>query len=236
MINLSTYRRNRMKLTGINDPRWGATHLLALYTMLRDEYNEVVISANEIYSIVNITPLKLLEWHKELFDFINVKRINKINGSTFLIRLFYSSADSVHIEPIALPPIRIKPRNPTRPRLSLVGAINSYTKRLGLPCTLTTEDWLLALDYWHHACAICERPRGLWHIIAMDHWIPVSDPRSDNPGTVPENILPLCHGIDGCNNSKGNRDASTWLSEKIGTVKAQRKMKQIIEYFNIVKR
>src|SRR5260221_119478 len=67
-----------------------------------------------------------------------------------------------------------------------------------LPNVFTSQDWRNALEYWGHRCAVCERPRGLWHTLSQDHWIPLSSP--DCPGTDPTNILPLCCGTDGCNN------------------------------------
>ena len=65
----------------------------------------------------------------------------------------------------------------------------------------------------------------------MDHWIPASDPSPDNPGTVPTNIIPLCHGIDSCNQSKSNKSAATWLTERYGPRKAAVILTRIEGYF-----
>lgn len=66
----------------------------------------------------------------------------------------------------------------------------------------------------------------------MDHWIALTDSRTDNPGTVVENIIPLCHGWGGCNNNKRNRDAAEWLTKKLGPRKAKKKLAEIQAYFD----
>lgn len=102
-------------------------------------------------------------------------------------------------------------------------------RKRSLPIAFSSSDWDAALDYWGHQCAVCGRPRGLWHTLAQDHWIPLSDPRC--PGTVPTNILPLCHGEGGCNNSKGNKDPVRWLEERLGRRRAAQKLAEIQAYF-----
>lgn len=104
-----------------------------------------------------------------------------------------------------------------------------------LPAAFTAADWQRAVDYFNGCCAVCGRPSGLWHTLAADHWIPLSDPRPDNPGTVPWNIVPLCHGADGCNNSKHDYDAQEWLTKKLGAKKAKAKAKEIQAYLDSVK-
>src|SRR5260221_10168955 len=96
------------------------------------------------------------------------------------------------------------------------------TRKRELPNTFTNKDWQRALEYWDHRCAVCERPRGLWHTLAQDHWIPLTN--KECPGTTPTNMLPLCHGTDGCNNSKGKRRPETWLYQKLGKRRAERKL------------
>jgi ribosomal protein S27AE len=107
-------------------------------------------------------------------------------------------------------------------------------RKKGLPNRFTSRDWDIALDYWGHKCAVCGRPRGLWHTLAQDHWIPLTHP--DCPGTLPTNILPLCHGTDGCNNSKGKKHPVEWLEEKLGKRRARRKLEEIRLYFDWVHR
>lgn len=116
---------------------------------------------------------------------------------------------------------------PPAPRIVVPRAYNE--RKRNLPTAFTARDWENALEYWEHRCAICERPRGLWHTLAQDHWVPLTSP--DCPGTVPTNILPLCHGTDGCNNSKGKKLPGPWLREKLGARRAGRKLREIQDYF-----
>jgi hypothetical protein len=46
--------------------------------------------------------------------------------------------------------------------------------------------------------------------------------------------LPLCHGTDGCNNHKFDRDPLKWLGQRIGEVKAFEKLQAIEAYFDWV--
>jgi hypothetical protein len=78
-----------------------------------------------------------------------------------------------------------------------------------------------------------QRPAGLWHQITPDHWIPLASP--DCPGTVPENIIPLCFGSGGCNNSKKAKDGYEWLLQRYGKRKACVILKRIQAYFEWVK-
>lgn len=105
-------------------------------------------------------------------------------------------------------------------------------KKRSLPSNYTSRDWNVALSYFDHRCAVCGRPIGLWHTLAMDHWIPLSN--SNCPGTIPTNIIPLCHGNDGCNNSKSTKDPLKWLVERFGKRKAARVMKRIQSYFDFL--
>lgn len=85
-------------------------------------------------------------------------------------------------------------------------------RELDLPDTFTSEDWLYALDYFNHCCAVCGRSfaesNGDYKPHA-DHWIPLSSPSC--PGTVPTNIVPLCGGRSGCNQSKSSKMPVDWL-------------------------
>lgn len=106
--------------------------------------------------------------------------------------------------------------------------------KLGHPNHFEQGDWNLCLEYWRGCCAVCGRPQGLWHTLAADHWIPLSYDGDDNPGTVPTNIVPLCHGVGGCNNSKGAKMPLDWLSETYGKRKAREIMRRVQEYFDWV--
>lgn len=113
---------------------------------------------------------------------------------------------------------------------------NYRAKARGLNNNFSAEHFKFALDYFNGCCPACGRPlRDLFstHKPAADHWIPLSSP--DCPGTTPTNIVPLCHGIDGCNNSKSNRNPSEWLVWKFGKRKAREIEARINTYFEAVK-
>lgn len=116
-------------------------------------------------------------------------------------------------------------------------------RKRGLPFDYTPEDWLACLEYFGHKCAVCGRPENDIHLLAKDHWIALSDKRSDNPGTVPHNIVPLCHtrrgkggNIIGCNDSKLNADPLTWLASRYSPAEVEAILARINEYFDKVKR
>lgn len=97
----------------------------------------------------------------------------------------------------------------------------------------SADDWERCLDYWGHKCAVCGRPVGLWHTLAMDHWIPLSSPNC--PGTTATNIIPLCHGLDGCNNKKCKKLGAIFLIDILGEGKAKKKLREIEQYFEWVR-
>lgn len=95
-------------------------------------------------------------------------------------------------------------------------------REISLPDTLTLDQWLMALDYFHRACVCCGSPN---HIHA-DHWIPIA---ADNcPGTIAGNIVPLCQT---CNTSKGDREAVDWLNWKFGSQVGERILRSVEGYF-----
>ena len=109
-------------------------------------------------------------------------------------------------------------------------------RRRQLADAFSARDEAFARDYWGRACAVCGDRAGLWKVIALDHWIPLSSPVC--PGTIPGNMLPLCHarkGIHGamsdCNLSKHVKNAQMWLMEKLGTRQAKRKAAEIERFF-----
>jgi hypothetical protein len=113
------------------------------------------------------------------------------------------------------------------------------TIKLQLPTMFTRAHLEFMLQYWKGCCCVCGRESGsFWHTIALDHWIPLSDPGC--PGTIPSNIVPLCHAKKGatatmaqtcCNNSKHNKEPLMWLTTKLGPRKASAKLREIQTYF-----
>jgi hypothetical protein len=101
-------------------------------------------------------------------------------------------------------------------------------RKLSLPDSFNSSDWQYALDYFGGCCAACGRPQGLWHTLAADHWAPLS---RGGP-TTPDNIVPLCHGVGGCNNSKSDRDPAEWLIEKFGPRKGRAIQRRIETFLN----
>jgi hypothetical protein len=109
-------------------------------------------------------------------------------------------------------------------------------RKKALPASYTEADWIYVLDYFNHCCAVCGRQlKDLFgtHTAAMDHWIPLT--ATNCPGTIPENIVPLCHGQNGCNNKKGNRNALEFLELTYGKKKAKAILKRIEDYFEVVR-
>jgi 5-methylcytosine-specific restriction endonuclease McrA len=113
-----------------------------------------------------------------------------------------------------------------------------YTHRIlkiTLPYSFSFDDEARALDYFHGYCAVCGKPlRDLFGEIEphLDHWIALSDPRLDNPGTVPTNMVPLCNK---CNLSKHNADPVKWLNGKFGPRKAKQIQQRVEAYFQWVR-
>ncbi len=107
-------------------------------------------------------------------------------------------------------------------------------RKANCPHDFTDQDWQFALAYFGDCCAACGRPPGLFHTLAADHWLPLA--REDCPGTIPGNIVPLCHGTDGCNNTKLHRDPDEWLISRFGKRQAQVISQKVQRFFSQVRR
>lgn len=119
------------------------------------------------------------------------------------------------------------------PERNTIRENNRRARKLSLPYTFTENDWQIALQYFGNKCAVCNKPPGLWHKIVMDHWIPIVSPEC--PGTTPMNIIPLCHGVGGCNNTKHDKNPIEWLTQKLGKRKAKKKLDEIQAYFEWIR-
>jgi hypothetical protein len=90
------------------------------------------------------------------------------------------------------------------------------------------QDWELCLSYWRYRCAVCGRAASSVRRLAMDHWLPLSK----GGLTCRSNIVPLCHGSQGCNNQKLDKDPAVWLSAQFGEDFARQILESIRAYFN----
>jgi len=106
-------------------------------------------------------------------------------------------------------------------------------RKLSLSDDFTPQDWRFALDYFKGCCAVCGRPPGLFHALAMDHWIPLYSPQCK--GTIPTNIVPLCDGSGGCNQSKNRRNPEKWLTDTFGKKQSKVILAKIQEFFSQVR-
>jgi hypothetical protein len=115
--------------------------------------------------------------------------------------------------------------------------LNRRAREYELPNTLSTVDIDRMMKYWGGCCAACGKSSDFWTVIAYDHWIPVTDPNC--PGTVPTNIIPLCHkrrgaptGYPSCNPTKSDRNPREWLIDRFGKRKAKQIEQRIQSYFD----
>lgn len=120
----------------------------------------------------------------------------------------------------------------TNKRPRLLSAHIPRDREAGLPHDFSEQDWHYALDYWGNACAICGRDDLS---IARDHWYPLNN-KAICPGTIPTNIIPLCHGRGGCNNLKSDKNPLQWLRGYLGREKAQSKLTEINAFFETVRK
>lgn len=136
-------------------------------------------------------------------------------------------------------------RNPERRRQSAnaythtdKGRAQRHNRRArvrSLPYTLTDAHIAFAVDYFHGCCACCGRQlNDLFntHRMALDHWIPVN--AEDCPGTIPTNMLPLCHGVNGCNTRKQDKRPEDFLREYFTPAQAAIIEARVQAYFAIV--
>ena len=77
------------------------------------------------------------------------------------------------------------------------------TEKLGLPSTLTLNEWIAIIRMYDYKCAYCGR-----NYEHMDHVIPVSK----GGGTTADNVVPACQF---CNMSKHDRDAKVFVSRNV---------------------
>lgn len=131
---------------------------------------------------------------------------------------------------------RERSRKKKNKRDEVVRGARYRAQKLGLPSEWKKAHAEFAFRYWHYMCAVCGTENGIWHVIALDHWIPIASDMC--PGTIPGNMVPLCHATKGsppgtpsCNQSKGAKLPNLWLTEKLGPRKTKAKLKEIETFF-----
>jgi hypothetical protein len=122
-------------------------------------------------------------------------------------------------------------RHPIKIRLS--NQKRSLRKK-NLPYTFTEEQYKFMMQYWSFSCAVCGNQEGFQWKLVGDHWIPLSDPYC--PGTIAENMVPLCHGKGGCNNSKVGKPVYEWLLSRYSRQRVSSIKTKVSAYFEIVKK
>lgn len=126
-------------------------------------------------------------------------------------------------------------QRPDIKKMVCIRASNRRARKLLLPDTLTQAEWQHALNYFNGCCAVCDRQMndmfGEFRA-AMDHWIPLTYGGDENPGTVANNIIPLCDGLNGCNTSKNATMPNEWLVRKFGNREAKKIAARIQKYFD----
>lgn len=110
--------------------------------------------------------------------------------------------------------------------------IRSY--EVGVDFDYSPTDWVNCKAFFNNACAVCGRnifPLDATITLAPDHWQPISK----NGNSTPLNIIPLCHGLGGCNNSKKDYDPIEWLLSRYGTRQANIILARVEAYFQFVR-
>ena len=114
-------------------------------------------------------------------------------------------------------------------------------RKLNLPASFSHNDAEFCHAYWGRCCSICGKENGFWYTICLDHYVPLASEFC--PGTIPGNMIPMCHSKKGipstmepcCNNSKGSKDPVLWLKDKLGSRKAKTKLQEIETFFAAAK-
>lgn len=92
-------------------------------------------------------------------------------------------------------------------------------------------DWQFALAYFDYRCAICGRQYDkIAKGMSIDHWLGWRE--YPHVGTVPQNIVPLCHG---CNAGKGNRTGEYLLTKRYGDEVATMLLKRIETFLSLTR-
>jgi 5-methylcytosine-specific restriction endonuclease McrA len=123
----------------------------------------------------------------------------------------------------------LQARSPEYRKLRAVQSRKRYVAKKELPLNWSIKFEREALDYWNGCCVYCGEPieDGQLH---FDHYIPVSYDGDDNPGTVPENMLPTCQY---CNLSKNASMPEEWIIRTFDEERGMGIIEAIEEYFSL---
>jgi hypothetical protein len=124
---------------------------------------------------------------------------------------------------------RERERHKQHPEMHRTRNARRRARQRNLPDTFTTDQEAFMLNYWGYACAVCGNEEGFFWTLVADHFIPVTSPNC--PGTVAHNLIPLCNGRRGCNNSKRHSVPGPWLERRVGKTKAAKILHAIATYF-----
>lgn len=155
---------------------------------------------------------RLREWHRAYYRANREKRLTKDRNS---YQRHYEKRKNARDNYRDKNRITIRLRNRSR-KLALAFARGDFTP----------QDWERCLAYWGNACAVCGVTSEI-RSIAADHWIPLCV----GGKTDKLNIIPLCHGVGGCNNRKSKRLPEEWLTAQVGADMAQSIIEQVSAYF-----
>jgi 5-methylcytosine-specific restriction endonuclease McrA len=107
-------------------------------------------------------------------------------------------------------PRKIKLENKYKTEASRIALQIGRAEKLGLPATLTLEQWITTLDHFNWKCAYCS---GRYTVI--EHFIPLAHGK----GTTKNNCVPACHK---CNSQKGTYHPSQIIDMKESIQTVQR--------------
>lgn len=135
---------------------------------------------------------------------------------------------------------RKRRKNPDVQKSKRLSEHRREARKRSLLDTMGIADVNRMMEYWNGCCAVCGRSADFWTVISMDHWIPLASPQC--PGTIPDNIVPLCHSRSGvpsgepcCNSSKQDKNPETWLAQRFGARRAKQILRHINAYFQWIK-
>lgn len=177
------------------------------------------------------------QWRAEHREHISVQRRRRYAADPETARKRTLRWMANNPDKVAANEARKKSRQAENPepytRRKAVRAHRRLSREHQVPMLLTAPDIETCLQYFRHRCAICGRPPTSGVTVALDHWIPLVSPEC--PGTLVTNIVPLCHGVGGCNNKKHARDPFVWLYTIFPPLEAAMILHRIETYFRLIR-